>query len=63
MATKDPVTHIAIRSFEMAGWEDVADMFLLPNCRWGTLHIPYQSRDDIRRRLETPPPAYTGWWQ
>ena len=44
-----------IRGFEMADWEGVAELFLAPRCRWGTLQLPFQSRDDIRRKLEDPP--------
>jgi len=47
--------NISIRAFEMADWEDVADLFLAPKCQWGTLQMPYQSRDDIKRKLENPP--------
>lgn len=39
----------------MADWEDVAVLFLLPNCRAGTLQMPYQSRDDIQHKLANPP--------
>ena len=47
--------EVHIRAFEMGDWEDVAELFLLPKCQGGTLLLPCQSRDDIRRRLENPP--------
>lgn len=47
--------EVTIRAFEMADWEDVAELFLLPNCLWGTLQMPYQSRDEIKHKLENPP--------
>jgi putative acetyltransferase len=49
--------EVTIRAFEMADWEDVAQLFLAPNCQRGTLQLPYQSRDDIKKKLEDPPPG------
>lgn len=49
------MASVTIRAFEMADWEDVATLFLAPNCRWGTMQMPYQSRDEIKRKLENPP--------
>lgn len=51
------MTNVKIRAFEMADWEDVAVLFLAPNCRWGTLQMPYQSRDRIKQKLESSPPS------
>ncbi len=47
--------QITIRAFEMADWQDVAELFLAPNCQWGTLQLPHQSRDRIKQKLENPP--------
>lgn len=49
------MTQVTIRAFEMTDWSDVAELFLAPGCRWGTLQMPYQSRDEIRHKLENPP--------
>lgn len=49
------MTEVTIRAFEMNDWEDVAELFLAPKCNWGTLQLPYQSRDDIKQKLENPP--------
>ena len=49
------MTQVKIRAFEMTDWEDVAELFLAPNCQWGTLQLPYQSRDRIKQKLENPP--------
>lgn len=49
--------QITIRAYEIADWEDVAELFLAPNCRWGTARMPYQSRDDIKHKLANPPPG------
>ncbi|MCU0537048.1 MAG: GNAT family N-acetyltransferase [Hydrococcus sp. Prado102] len=48
------MNEIVIRAFEMSDWEDIAELWLSPNCRWGTLQLPYQSRDDIKKKLENP---------
>lgn len=55
MDSPDAKDEILIRAFEMADWEDVADLFQAPKCQRGTLQLPYQSRDDLRRKLEQPP--------
>lgn len=46
--------EVTIRAFEMKDWEDVAELFLAPLCRWGTLQMPYQSRDEIKQKLANP---------
>ncbi|MBR8838929.1 MAG: GNAT family N-acetyltransferase [Stigonema ocellatum SAG 48.90 = DSM 106950] len=51
------MAEVTIRAFEMADWEDVAALFNAPICRWGTMQMPYQSRDEIKRKLENPPPG------
>lgn len=49
--------EITVRGIEIADWEDLAEIFLAPKCRWGTLQLPYQSRDDIKKRIEEPGPG------
>lgn len=44
-----------IRAFSNSDCEDVADLMQQPNCVWGTMQIPYQSRDEMKRKLENPP--------
>jgi putative acetyltransferase len=46
--------EIIIRAFEMSDLDDVAEIFGMPKCQRGTLQIPYQSRDELRRRFEKP---------
>lgn len=48
-------TEPNVRAFAMAGWQDVAELFLAPKCCWGTLQLPYQSLDDTKAKLESPP--------
>jgi hypothetical protein len=49
------MTDLLIRAFEMADWESAARMWLAAKCIWGTLQMPYQSRDDLKRKKENPP--------
>lgn len=49
--------EVIIRAFELADWEDVAEMWSTPHCQQGTLQLPYQSRDDIKKKLTDPPPG------
>ena len=55
MTEKPPHIHVAIKSFEHKYWEDIAALFQCPRCNWGTLQLPYQSKDDIKKKLENPP--------
>lgn len=50
------MTEVKIRAFEIKDWSDVAELILTPSCQWGTLQMPYQSRDEIRHKLESAPP-------
>ncbi|WP_193366482.1 GNAT family N-acetyltransferase [Inquilinus limosus] len=44
-----------IRALQVADWPDVAEMQVQPRYRWGTLRLPFQSREEVRRRLESAP--------
>ena len=46
------MTDILIRGYENADSEQAIDLFLLPRCIWGTLRLPYESRDAIKARLD-----------
>ncbi|GGF13998.1 acetyltransferase [Aliidongia dinghuensis] len=48
--------NIVIRGFDMADWESAAELFQQPRCIWGTLRLPYASRDVLRKRLDTADP-------
>jgi putative acetyltransferase len=49
------MADLRIAGFELEYWADVAELFLAPKCCWGTLQLPFQSRDDVKQRLENPP--------
>jgi putative acetyltransferase len=48
-------SNVTIRAFEMDDWQQVAELWRQPEVVWGTLQLPYQSLDDLHRRLENPP--------
>lgn len=48
------MTDITIRGYENADWQQAAEMFVLPRCIWGTLRMPYESRDAVKARLDYP---------
>ena len=47
--------NVTIRAFQMDDWRDIAELWRQPEVIWGTLQLPFQSLDDLRRRLEAPP--------
>ncbi|HEV2673182.1 MAG TPA: GNAT family N-acetyltransferase [Aliidongia sp.] len=51
------MTEITIRGYDGADLEAAIDLFLLPKCIWGTLRLPHDSRDAIRKRLESIDPS------
>jgi putative acetyltransferase len=57
----EPASNVTIRAFQMDDWQQVAELWRQPEVVWGTLQLPYQSLDDLRRRLETRPNASTDW--
>jgi putative acetyltransferase len=48
-------SNVTIRAFQMDDWRQVAELWRQPEVVWGTLQLPYQSLDDLHRRLENPP--------
>jgi putative acetyltransferase len=49
------ISPVTIRAFRRDDWQDVTELWQQPEVIWGTLQMPYQSLDDLRRRLENPP--------
>jgi len=49
---------VTVRAFNMNDWQDVADLWQQPEVVWGTRQLPYQSLDDLRKRLENPPERF-----
>ena len=46
--------NVSIRAFQMDDWQAIVELWRQPEVIWGTLQMPYQSLDDLRRRLENP---------
>ena len=46
--------EILIRGLETTDHDSAVELFLQPRCIWGTLRLPHDSRDDLRKRLENP---------
>ena len=56
--TKQPtgeLSEVTVRAFDMNDWQDVAELWQKPEVIWGTRQLPYQSLDDLRKRMESPP--------
>jgi putative acetyltransferase len=50
---------LAIRAREPGDWQEFAELLQLPKVRWGTLRLPFASKDQYRKWLESPPEGMT----
>jgi L-phenylalanine/L-methionine N-acetyltransferase len=57
---KHAVAGLVIRASEPADWREFAELMELPKVRWGTLRLPFGSKDQYRKWLESPPEGMTG---
>ncbi|MBV9971351.1 MAG: GNAT family N-acetyltransferase, partial [Xanthobacteraceae bacterium] len=48
-----------IRAREPGDWQEIADLTSLPNVRFGTLRLPFTSREYWRRLMENPVDGHT----
>jgi L-phenylalanine/L-methionine N-acetyltransferase len=55
-----PVAGLSIRAQEPSDWEAMAALMALPKVRWGTLRLPFESREQWRKRTENPSGDRTG---
>ena len=55
-----PVAGLIIRAQEPSDWAGIAAMMALPKVRWGTLQLPYASREQWRKKMENPPEDLLG---
>jgi putative acetyltransferase len=53
------VAGLSIRARELADWQEFAELMQLPKVRWGTLRLPFASKDQYRKWLESPPDGMT----
>lgn len=54
------LTGLAIRAQEPSDWEEIAALTELPKVRWGTLRLPFTSKDQWRKMMEKPSEGRTG---
>jgi putative acetyltransferase len=47
--------EIRVRAMNSADWRDLHELWTDPQVCWGTLQIPFQSEDDVRKKVENPP--------
>ena len=60
MSKKRSLPEITIRGVEADDWEDIAEIQSARDVIYGTLQVPYKSRDAIRERTENQPPNMHG---
>jgi len=46
---------ILVRAMNADDWRDLGEIWTHPRVCWGTLQIPFQSEDEIRKKVETAP--------
>ncbi len=46
---------IRVRAMNAADWRDLHEIWTNPHVCWGTLQLPFQSEDEIRKKVETAP--------
>src|SRR5262249_22321642 len=51
---------LIIRAREPGDWQDIAALTELPKVRWGTLRLPFTSKEQWRKAMETPSDGMVG---
>jgi len=51
---------LTIRAREPGDWQQIAALMDLPKVRWGTLRLPFTSKEQWRKVMEAPPEGMTG---
>jgi len=51
---------LTIRAREPSDFEEIATLMNLPKVRWGTLRLPFTSKEQWRKMMENPPDGMTG---
>jgi L-phenylalanine/L-methionine N-acetyltransferase len=54
------VPELIVRAREPSDWEQIAELTQLPKVRWGTLRLPFTSKEQWRKMMENPPEGSTG---
>lgn len=58
--TSSSLAGLTIRAREPSDFEEVAALMNLPKVRWGTLRLPFTSKEQWRKMMENPPEGMTG---
>ena len=53
----DEKIEIQVRAMNADDWRDLYEIWTDPRVCWGTLQIPFQSKDEVREKAENPPPG------
>jgi L-phenylalanine/L-methionine N-acetyltransferase len=51
---RSPIAGLIIRAQEPSDWAEMAVLLELPKVRWGTLRLPFTSKEQWRKRMENP---------
>jgi L-phenylalanine/L-methionine N-acetyltransferase len=54
-----PLAGLKIRAREPSDFEEIAALMNLPKVRWGTLRLPFTTKEQWRKMSETPPDGMT----
>jgi L-phenylalanine/L-methionine N-acetyltransferase len=54
-----PIPSLTIRAREPGDWQEIAALMDLPKVRWGTLGLPFTSKEQWRKAIDTPPDGLT----
>jgi len=46
---------VRVRAMNAADWRDLYEIWTHPRVCWGTLQVPFQSEDEVRKKVENPP--------
>jgi putative acetyltransferase len=58
-AADTSLADLTIRAREPGDYEQIAALMNLPNVRWGTLQLPFTSKEQWRKKSESPPDEMT----
>ena len=51
----EEIARIHVRAMNAADWRDLHEIWTHPLVCWGTLQVPFQSQDEVKKKVENPP--------
>ena len=51
----EEISRIHVRAMSGADWRDLHEIWTHPLVCWGTLQLPFQSQDEVKKKVENPP--------